>query len=731
MRTSCLRFSLMFVAMGMLTTALALPPSPPAAATHPVVTDYFGTRVTDPYRWMEGIKNPQRDAWMKTQNVYTRTVLDAIPGRAALLKQIEQADGRGTSVFWLQPAANKFFYMKQLPGQNIPTLDVRNGVDGAERVLVDPNKLTHDGKHYSINYFRPSFDGRYVAYGLSEGGSEKSLLHVVDVQTGKLLAEAIDRVEGDGNFVPVTWRPDDRSFFYYRQQALGPQDPPSAKFLKSRDYLHVLGKHPDGDGDKPAFGYKATPGVEVQPDQDALIVTIPGSAYAFGLLTRNEEINHIEALYAAPLKDVGVKADPWHRIADKPDHIRGFAVHDDRIYLVTYDHAPNYKVVETSIRHPDFASAKVVVPNGKAVITHIAAGRDGLYVQSLLDGMGRVERIAYQDGRKQAVTLPFKGTVSSLVTANGSPGAYLELTSWTHPPTWYRYDSVTGKLTATKLLPASPLDYSGVESREVEAVSYDGTLVPLSIVMPKGAKPDGRNPTLLIGYGSYGITLTPRFLSAYLPWFQHGGILAVAHVRGGGIKGEGWHKAGMKKTKLNTVLDFIACAHYLIDHHYTSPAYLGGRGTSAGGITIGGAITWRPDLFAAAIDNVGLTDALRMETTPNGPPNVVEFGSVKTREGFHDLYTMSAYAHVHDGTPYPAVLLMTGANDPRVAPWIVAKMAARLQAATSSGKPVLLRVDYDAGHGIGSTRLQEDKQLADQFAFLLWQFGEPGFQPKQ
>jgi prolyl oligopeptidase len=206
--------------------------------------------------------------------------------------------------------------------------------------------------------------------------------------------------------------------------------------------------------------------------------------------------------------------------------------------------------------------------------------------------------------------------------------------------------------------------------------------------------------------------------------------MAVAHVRGGGEYGEDWHKGGQKLTKLNTVFDFIACAQYLVDQRYTSPKYLAGQGASAGGVTVGGALTWRPDLFAVILDIVGMTDTLRVETTPNGPPNISEFGSVKTEEGFHGLYAMSAYARVRDGTPYPAVLLATGANDPRVAPWIIAKMAARLQAATSSGKPILLDVDYDAGHGIGSQRDQIRRLLADEMTFALWQFGEPGFQPK-
>jgi len=249
--------------------------------------------------------------------------------------------------------------------------------------------------------------------------------------------------------------------------------------------------------------------------------------------------------------------------------------------------------------------------------------------------------------------------------------------------------------------------------------------------MRADTKLDGHNPTLIEGYGAYALELSPGFLTRAQPWLARGGIFAIAHVRGGSWFGEGWHEAGKKLTKLNTVFDFIACAQYLVDQHYTSPQYLGGEGGSAGGITIGNAIDWRPDLFAAAIDSHGMSDTLRTEFTPNGPPNIVEFGSVTNEEGFHGLYAMSAYDHVRDGVPYPAVLLETGVNDPRVTPWEVTKMAARLQAATSSGKPVLISVSYDSGHGIGSTKEQDDQERADEYAFLLWQFGKTGFQPQK
>ncbi len=730
MRAFALRSGLIVLGLFTAATAVALPPPPPVAPVKPVVNDYYGTKVTDPYRWMEGENNPQFQTWMKAQNDYTRAVLGSIPGRDAMIKAVEKADGANTAVYELQPADGKLFYFKALPGQNLATLDVREGANGNERVLIDPNKLSHDGKHYSISYYRASFDGRYVAYGLAEGGSEKSVLHVLDVKTGKQLDEAITRAEGDGGFVPVAWRPDGKSFFYYRQQELGPKDSPSAKYLKSRDYLHLLGKNPNGNGDKAVFGYGVNSDIKVGLQQDALIETSPRSSYVFALLTRNEETDVIEGLYAAPVADIGVKANPWHRIAAKADKIAGFRVHGSDIYLISHKDAPHYKVLMTSIVHPDVAKAKLIVPNSEHVVNGIYTGENHLYVRYLDNGIGHVERFAYGSDKSGSVPLAYDGTVADVVTVPGEAGAYVEMTSWTKSPLWYHFSPAQNSFTDTGWVPPSPVDFSAIESREVEAVSYDGTRIPLSIIMPRGTKLDGHNPTLLIGYGSYGITIHPGFWPAYLPWYQHGGILAIAHVRGSGVKGEDWHEAGKKLTKINTFLDMIASAHYLIDHHYTSPKYLGGRGTSAGGITIGGAITWAPHLFAAAIDNVGMSDTLRAETTPNGPPNIVEFGSVITHDGFRGLYAMSPYAHIHKGTRYPAVLGITGANDPRVAPWMVGKMVARLQAATSSGKPVMLRVDYDAGHGVGSTRTQRDEKLADQFTFLLWQFGYKDFQPR-
>jgi prolyl oligopeptidase len=301
---------------------------------------------------------------------------------------------------------------------------------------------------------------------------------------------------------------------------------------------------------------------------------------------------------------------------------------------------------------------------------------------------------------------------------------------WTKPPLWYALDAKSGKLEDTHIVPPSPVDFSQIVSEEVKAKSADGIMVPLSIVHKRGAIMNSSNPTWLEGYGAYGITLDPVFRPTWLAFLERGGIYAIAHVRGGGEYGEDWHNAGRQLTKQNTIDDFVACGQFLIENKYTSKGKLAGEGTSAGGVTIGGAVTQRPDLFIAALIRVGDSDSLRSELMASGPANIPEFGTVKDPDGFKALYAMDAYQHVKPNA-YPAVLLTTGVNDPRVAPWQAAKMTARLQASTNSGKPVLLRVDYDAGHGLGSTKSQRDAELADELAFLFWQFGVPEFQPSR
>jgi prolyl oligopeptidase len=704
--------------------SLGAPTGPPVAPVENVTNIYFGTAVVDPYRYMEDLSDSNVVVWLKAQSDYTRSRLDRIPGRAALLARIHELNNavaaRVEDVRRMPDG--RYFYLKRLPQDNVFKLYVRKGLTGVETLLFDPEKFAKAaGKPFAINYYQPSLDGEYVACGLSAAGSEDAVIHLLETATGKEVGKPIDRAQFGG----VSWRPDGKSFFYNRLQKMEPGMPETERYQKSRVFLHVLGA--DADKEPAVFGYEISPLVKMDPADDPFISVIAGSKYAVGFIEHGtrQEIT----IYAAPLTSVGKPNTPWRKICDVDDDVTDSAVNGKEIFLLTHKNAPRYKIIATSLAKPDLATARTVVPAGNAVVTALAVAKDALYVQLRDGGIGRLLRAPYR-GKTEQVQLPFEGSLSLIAVDPRLNGAWLDLETWTRAAQIYAYDPKTGKITNTGLQPLGKFDApDNLESVEVKARSYDGEMIPLSIVYRRGLKLDGSNPTLLWGYGAYGISQDPAFGPALLAWYEKGGVLAVAHVRGGGEYGEDWYKSGYKQTKPNTWKDFIACAEYLVEHKYTSPDRLGGEGGSAGGILIGRAITERPDLFGAAIIQVGCLDMLRIETTPNGVPNIPEFGSVKTEDGFKELLEMSAYTHVQEGTKYPAVMLITGINDPRVEPWQSAKMAARFQAASASGKPILLRVDYEAGHGIGSTKKQREEQTADAWSFLLWQFGLPGFQP--
>src|SRR5438552_2235545 len=706
----------------------AILPSPPPAPKRVVVDEYYGNKIEDPYRYMEDLKSTEVQAWFKAQNDYTRSVLARIPGRDDLFKRIKQLDeGASTRVYDIRRLpGGRIFYQKRLASEDMAKLYTRDGMSAPEKLLADPVKITPAGSpSFVINYYNASYDGSRVAYGASPGGSEDAVIHIVDVATGRESGETIDR----GWWGYPAWLPDGRSFLHNRMQKMLPGMAPTERELKSKVYLHVVGTDPEKD--PVVFGYDVSPRVKIVPTDLPFVWTQAGSPYVFGMVAHGVQ-NEI-TLYAAPIASITSTDIPWHKIVDVDDEVTDFAPHGEDVYLITHKGALRFKIIRTSIANPDIAHAEVVVPETEAVIRGQTVAADAHYVFLLDGGISKVLRVPYSssgNAAPQPVPLPLNGNVWVDASDPRVPGILLGLTSWTKAAADYAYDPQTNSLTDTHLQPLGPYDNpQDIVSEEVKVASYDGTMVPLSIVHRRDIKLDGSNPTLLEGYGAYGITLDPYFDPKLLAWLEKGGVYAVAHVRGGGEYGEGWHLAGRLLTKHNTWRDFIAAGQYLVDHQYTSPAHLAGEGGSAGGITIGRAITERPDLFGAALDDVGISDALRVETSPNGPPNTPEFGSVKTAEGYQALYEMSSYHHVKDGTPYPAVMVVTGINDPRVTPWEPAKMTARLQAATSSGKPVLLRVDYEAGHGWGSTKTQTEQLLADQWSFLFWQLGAPGFQP--
>jgi prolyl oligopeptidase len=697
---------------------------PPVAPIRNITDTYFGVQVDDPYRYMEDLKDPDVSAWIKAQSDYTNQVLDAIPGRAELGKRIKELDEsvpeRVTSVNVIPGPL--FFYEKRLPDEEVPRLYMRKGLTGAETLLVNPeSSAAKDAPHMVLSYESPSQDGRYVSYGISPGGSEDAVLHVLDITTMRETGEIIDRAQ----FGFPSFLADGQSFAYNRLQKLGPDSAPTERYLNSVIYLHVIGSSPDAD--KPIFG-NGIAGISMAPNDIPFVGTTPGSRYAVGVVLHGVQLE--QTMYAAPEADLGKPDLKWKKICDVEDDVTNFTARGSDLYLLSHQGASRFKVLHLSLENPDLAHADVIVPPTDNVLQNLNAAEDALYVQELHDGMGRLLRVPYGTNKPEEISLPFDGQVTLYSTDPRVPGAYISMTGWTKAARVLAYDSTTRAVADTHLMaPGKNGNPKDLESVEVKIPSYDGVMIPLSIVYRKGMKLDGTHPLLLSGYGSYGITSDPTFDPVRMAWYEQGGVYAVAHIRGGGEYGEDWHLAGKKLTKPNTWKDFIACGEYLIEHKYTSASRLSIIGGSAGGITVGRALTERPDLFAVAIDEVPMSDVVRVEFSPNGPPNIPEFGTVKEEDGFKALYEMSAYHHVKDGTKYPAVMITSGINDPRVITWEPAKLTARLQAATSSGKPVLFRVDYDAGHGFGSTKTQSEKLRADIYSFILWQVGEPGFQP--
>ncbi|MGA9017874.1 MAG: prolyl oligopeptidase family serine peptidase [Candidatus Cybelea sp.] len=697
------------------------PPIPPQRA---VAESKYGTSVTDPYRYFENMQDPIVVQFFKEQNDYARAVLGRLgEPRERLFDRIKELDNAGVVVTGVTRDGPYYFYEKINPGDNSPKLYVRN-VDGSgERVLVDPQSLATAGKHYTINYFLPSLDGGRVAYGISEGGSEAEVIHVVDTTTTQVLPDAIDRAY---YFGVTSWLPDGNSFYYVRFPKLRPGEPETDKEKRAVAYLHVLGRDPDRD--VAVFGYEVNPKIPFGPTDFPIVLRSPVSPYTVGVVLHG--VANERTIYATHATVLGSDV-AWTPVATAADDVVNLDFKGSTIYLLTHKNAPAFKLVTTSLDAPSVATAQTVIPAGKDVLEDLGVAADGLYVLSREGGFGKITRVGIagdgKPGELTNVSLPYEGSVTAIATDPREPGVAFGLTGWTHSQLYYLADA-NGAVTDTHLKPLANVDTSPYTSSEVSARSADGTMVPLSVIYRKGLSLDGSHPAYLQGYGAYGIELTPTFSATRIAWLERGGVFAVCHPRGGGWYGEAWHRAGMIATKPHTWQDFVACGRWLVNHKYTSPARLAGEGTSAGGITIGRAITTQPHLFAAALDVVGVSNALRAEFTPNGPPNIPEFGTVTNETGFRALYAMDAYEHVVPGTAYPAVMLVTGFNDPRVASWQLAKFAARLARATTSGRPILLRVDYDAGHGfMAASREQTEQLLTDEYSFLLWQCGDPAF----
>jgi prolyl oligopeptidase len=685
--------------------ASAQPFQYPETPRKPVVDTYHGVKVAEDYRWLEDASDPAVRQWSLQQLQVTRAYLDALPQRPALKERLAQLMGNSpVRYFEFQQTRGGFFALKRQPPKNQPMLVVMKsaGDVASERVLLDPNVVNAKATT-AIDFYEASLDGRYVAVSLSENGSEDGSAHVIDARSGEPLKDVVPRVAyptGGGSFA---W--DEKSTgFYYTRYPQGDERAKEDLHFYQQVWFHKLGTPPSAD--------TYVIGKEFPRIAETQLSTTRDGRYLLATVANGDGGEHAFYLRAPSGK--------WAKVADFADNVRSMSLgFDGRLYAVVRGATPRGQVIAMPLDNPRLASAKVVVSQGDDVIQSIAPTTTRLYVVYLAGGPSEIRMLDFASGKTS--TLPSEPVSSNFIGERLQGDEILVgSSSYISALAWYRY-SPGGELQRTALAAPSKVSFADCDAVREMAVSKDGTKVPVNIIMRKGTKLDGSNPLLLTGYGGYGIALSPRFAEDRRVWLDAGGIYAVANLRGGGEFGEAWHFAGNLTKKQNVFDDMIAVAEHLVARGYTRPERLAAIGGSNGGLLMGAILTQRPELFRAIVSAVGVYDMLREELTPNGAFNVTEFGTVKDRAQFEALYAYSPYHHVRDATAYPAVLLTSGENDGRVEPYNSRKMAARLQAASSSGRPVLLRMSMDTGHGQGTplrTRIDEE---VDIYAFLMGQ----------
>ena len=717
----------MFATLALLASfLLADAPAAPRAEPRPVEDTYFGETVRDPYRWLEKLDSADTQAFMKGQAAATRAALDAVPGRDKLLARFMALDAATPArIQWLQPTAGgRIFIGRRAGGEDLAKLYVRDGWNGKDRLLFDPASLTRDtGKTHSLNWFFASPDGKRVAIGASPSGSEQAQLRVLDAATGKLLEGPFDR----HMLSAVSWLPDSSGFVHHRMRAVAADADASRRWLHSETLLHRNGTPESAD--VPVFSDAV---VDALAPQDFPIVVLSGgSRWALGLQAgARAEVG----VFVAPIADLGKPGIAWRRMFSFDDRIDSVFVRNDSLYALTSKDAPGGRILRVAL---DGERKIDVVHEGAPdhAIDTIAGAKDALYFRARDGAYEKLMRMPYAGGAPVEIKFDTRGSFVGLGPNDGRiadpalDGLVVSHGTWTRLDVVFRIDPKRDTAIDTGLAPKPRgVDTSNLAVDAVVATAADGTSIPMTVVRSKSTPLDGSGRVLLEGYGSYGVPITAFLDMRMFGWIEHGVMRAYCHVRGGGELGEPWHRGGFHETKANTWRDFEACAEALVAKKYTTAPRLAGLGTSAGGILIGNAIVERPELFGAAIDNVGCTDVLRMTiASPNGPNHYEEFGDPRTADGFKILRESSAYGKVRDGVAYPPLLVMHGVNDPRVDVWISTKFAARMQAASKN--PVLLRLDYDAGHGVGSTASARMAEQADWLAFVLWQTGAPDFQP--
>ena len=678
---------------------------PPKAKVEPVEDTVQGHKIIDRYRYLENPNDPDTKLYVEQELSYTRSILDPLPGRDKINARLSQLLEIGT-VGAPQMGGKYYFHTRREGNQNQPVLYVREGLKDEDRVLVDVNKMSTDGT-VALDWWFASDDGKYVAYGTSQSGSEESTLHIVESETGKVLPDTIDRTR----FASVAWMKDSSAFYYTRHPKKG-DVPAGEEVYHVKVFYHQIGSDPAkdplvfGEGRNP----QDIPNISLSEDDRWLLIDV-GEGW-----TKSE-------MY---LQDLQSKNPPLEITTGK-DFLYGVDFFEGKLYITTNEDAPHYRVFVADAANPKRENWKEIVPQSDAVLQNASVTGGKLLAQYEHNATSELKLFGL-DGKKLAdVPLPAIGNVFSASGRYDRDEIFFGFQSFTVPPSVYRVDLTDIKSALWAKVDAPSIDGSAYDVQQVWYSSKDGTKVPMFIVSKKGIEKNGKNPTLLTGYGGFNISMTPTFSRSMYLWMEHGGIYAVANLRGGSEFGEDWHRAGMLEKKQNVFDDFIAAGEYLIAQKYTDKDHLAIQGGSNGGLLMGAMITQRPDLFRAVVCQVPLLDMLRYQNFQIAKLWIPEYGTAEDAKQFDWLYAYSPYHHVKPGQEYPAILFMTGDTDTRVDPMHAKKMAALMQAEATNGdskdRPILLRIESKAGHGQGKPITKQIEEGTDMYSFLFWQLG--------
>jgi prolyl oligopeptidase len=688
------------------------PTAPPKVKTDRVEDTVQGHKIADPYRWLEDPNSADTQEYVRQELAYTRSILDPLAGREQIQERLTQLLSIGT-ISAPAIAGPYYFYTRREGTQNQPVLLLREGVHGKDRVLLDVNQLAADGT-VALDWWFPSEDGKYIAYGTSASGSEESTLHVIESATGKLLPDTIDRTR----FASISWKKDNSGFYYTRHPKKG-DVPAGEEVYHVKVFYHSLGADSANDAlifDPMAKGGEDhtpqdIPSVQLADDDDRWLLTSVFKGWA-----KTE-------LYVQDLR----AGTPPTEITQGRNFLYSGEIFKGKLYIVTNEDASRYRVFAVDAAHPERENWKEIIPQSDAVLQGVSVLGGKLFAQYEKNATSQLKQFEL-DGRFIGdISLPAIGSVSGIFGKWDRQELFFGFQSFTVPPSVYQVDFSTRRTSLWDKVDAPGIDPADYEVKQVWYSSKDGTKVPMFVFHKKGLPLDGKNPTLLTGYGGFNVSLTPTFAGGRYLWLEHGGVFAVANLRGGAEFGEDWHRAGMLEKKQNVFDDFIAAAEFLISDKITGKEHLAIQGGSNGGLLMGVMITQRPDLFRAVVCQVPLLDMLRYQNFQIAKLWIPEYGSADDSKQFEWLYAYSPYHHVKAGTEYPAIIFMTADTDTRVDPMHAKKMAALMQSAAANGqsreRPILLRIEPKAGHGAGKPIAKQIEEGTDIYSFLFWQLG--------